>query len=118
MWTALVCGSFLLLLGSGYKEKYTAAERLIWVLAALVFVFIIHELAHLMRLNDARQGKCIFLATEYEGNAAEYGTRSGSASVFMRAAAVPGGCTQSASVFSTGAASGTENIRVESTARA
>lgn len=46
VWTALVCGSFILLMGGGYKEAYTAAERLIWVIAALVFVFFAHELAH------------------------------------------------------------------------
>ena len=46
LWTALVCGSFILLMGGGYKEAYTAAERLIWVIAALAFVFVVHELAH------------------------------------------------------------------------
>ena len=46
VWTALVCGSFILLMGGGYKEAYTGAERRIWVIAALVFVFAAHELAH------------------------------------------------------------------------
>ena len=46
VWTALVCGSFILLTGGNYREAYTAAERLIWVIAALVFVFVAHELAH------------------------------------------------------------------------
>ena len=45
LWTALVCGSFILM-GGGYKEAYTGAERRIWVIAALVFVFAAHELAH------------------------------------------------------------------------
>lgn len=48
---------------------------------------------YLMRLDDARQEKCISLAAEYEGNVAGYGTRSGSAWGFTKVTAVPGGCT-------------------------
>ena len=46
IWIVLTCGSYILFMGGQYRELYTPKERMPWVIMALVFVLIAHEMVH------------------------------------------------------------------------
>lgn len=46
VWVVIVCGTFVFSFGSRYSELYSTKERALYVIMALAFSLVTHELVH------------------------------------------------------------------------
>lgn len=46
LWIAIICVAFIMYFGPGLKADYSASQRVLSVIVALVSVLIVHELIH------------------------------------------------------------------------
>lgn len=46
VWLMAICAIYLFFFGASIKNDYSARERLLWVIIAVVFTLIVHELIH------------------------------------------------------------------------
>lgn len=56
-WLAITCSLYIATIGRNYKDAYSIRERAVWVVVALLFVLIVHELTHALIATIFAPGK-------------------------------------------------------------